>query len=134
MNYPDRTDRYCMLNGCQYRGLSELADGAQQLLHQAAEERKIAMSGALWCDLGEHAFSSRDRKRTTYSIQTLDEETGQPVNDQLTACGPHAAERKAMLAPKAALPAGPPKGADQELYTEFLEWKNGIKPVPGTVE
>ena len=115
-------DRYCLMNGCQYRQLGPLATEAQHMLEQAVHERVEALSGALWCDLGEHAFSSRDRKRTTYKIETVDEETGEPITDQLTACGPHAAERKAMLAPKVALPAG----ADQELYTEFLEWKAGI--------
>lgn len=115
-------DRYCLLNGCQYHYLHPLAQRAQDMLEQARGERIEALSGALWCDLGEHAFSSRDRKRTTYKIETVDEETGEPITDQLTACGPHAAERKAMLAPKAALPAG----ADQQLYTEFLEWKAGI--------
>jgi hypothetical protein len=102
----------------------QLADEARTMLDQAVREKREAMSGALWCDLGEHAFSSRDRKRATYKIQTIDEETGDPVEDQLTACGPHAAERSVQLAPKAALP----KGADPELYTEFLEWKAGQRP------
>jgi hypothetical protein len=110
------------MNGCQYRTLGPLVAGAQQVLAQATREKVEALSGALWCDLGEHAFSSRDRKRTTYTIGTIDEETGKAITDQLTACGPHAAERKVMLAPKAALP----KGADEELYTEFLEWKAGL--------
>jgi hypothetical protein len=121
MSYQDK-HQVCRMNGCQYRGLSDLVTSAQQALNQASNERVRALSGALWCDLGEHAFSSRDRKRTTYTVQTVDEETGEPVTDQITACGPHAAERKPMLAPKAALPPG----ADQQLYTEFLEWKAGL--------
>ena len=121
MSYP-LMDQDCRLNGCQHRAMSGLLDGAQQALEQARDERIRALSGALWCDLGEHAFSSRDRKRTTYTVETTDEETGLPMTDQITACGPHAAERKPMLAPKAALPAG----ADKELYTEFLEWKAGL--------
>ena len=119
-------DPYCRLNDCQYRNLAPMLARAQQAVDQARDERIEALSGALWCDLGEHAFSSRDRKRTTYKIETVDEDTGQPVTDQLTACGPHAAERQAMLAPKPALPPG----TDKQLYTEFLEWKAGIKPVP----
>ena len=120
------TSLFCRQNGCQFSNLGSLADGAQRALEQATQERLEALSGALWCDLGEHAFSSRDRKRTTYKIETVDEETGEPITDQLTACGPHAAERKAMLAPKVALP---PPGADSQLYTDFLEWKAGLNTV-----
>lgn len=120
MNGP--AGRYCVVNGCQLDALAPMAQNAEQALQQAREERVRALSGALWCDLGEHAFSSRDRKRTTFNIETIDDETGQPVSDQLTACGPHAAERKITLTPRAELPAG----ADKELYTEFLEWKAGV--------
>ena len=115
----------------------ELADRAQQQLTQAVTERKIVAqmltqaqqilsSAALWCDLGEHSFSPRDRKRTTYKIETIDEETGQPMEDTLTACGPHAAERRASLAPRAAIPAR----VDPEEYARYLEWKAGIGPHP----
>lgn len=93
----------------------ELADRAQRQLTQAIaereavarmlaaiqEERQRIVSTAMWCDLGDHAFSGRDRKRATYKIETIDEETGQPVEDTLTACGQHAAERRALLRPKA---------------------------------
>jgi hypothetical protein len=127
MSYPlfgGQPNHYCVTHGCQFTHISGLATEAQQALSQAVTERKIAMSGALWCDLGEHAFSSRDRKRATFKIQTFDEETGEPIEDDRTACGEHADERRTALRPKAELPA-PPKGADQELYTEFLEWKAG---------
>jgi hypothetical protein len=113
---------FCRQNGCQMNRLGPMAEAAQDALRQARKERVTALSGALWCDLGEHAFSSRDRKRATYKIETFDEETGEPIDDQLTACGPHAAERRASLAPRASLPPG----ADKELYTEFLEWKAGL--------
>jgi hypothetical protein len=115
-------DRQCLLNGCQLARAGQLAAESKIMLDQALAEKRETLSGALWCDLGEHAFSSRDRKRATYKIQTLDEETGQPVEDQLTACGPHAAERQMQLTRK---PISPPPGADQQLYTEFLEWKAG---------
>ena len=127
----------------------ELADRAQhqltqtvaeresiaRMLAQIQEERQRIVSTALWCDLGEHAFSARDRKRTTYKIETIDEETGQPAEDTLLACGVHAAERRSSLAPRPALP----KGADPQLYTEFLEWKAGLDRqespvVPGAVD
>ena len=118
----------------------ELADRAQRQLTQAIaeretvarmlaqiqEERQRIVSTAMWCDLGEHAFSGRDRKRTTYKIETIDEETGQLVEDTLTACGPHAAERRASLAPRAAIPAR----VDPEEYARYLEWKAGIGPHP----
>jgi hypothetical protein len=128
--YHPQTDRFCITNGCQYRQMAGLAGEAQEMLEQASRERKTAMAGALWCDLGEHAFSARDRKRATFKIQTYDEDTGEPIEDDRVACGPHAAERQTALKPKAALPAG----ADAELYTEFLEWKNGIKPAPEMTE
>ena len=132
-------DHLCVTNGCQYPQLARMAASAQEALDQATKERITALSGALWCDLGEHAFSSRDRKRAVYAIQTLDEETGEPINDQLTACGQHAAERRAALQPRAEIPPAPkPKDADSELYTEFLEWKAGQRdgppPLQATVE
>lgn len=130
---PMQLDRQCLLNGCQLARAGQLAAEAKTMLDQAVREKRETMSGALWCDLGEHAFSSRDRKRTTYKISTLDEETGAPLEDDRVACGQHA------IALKAAPPTAPalPKGADPELYTEFLEWKAGqrpAEPVPGTVE
>jgi len=121
---PMQMDRHCLLNGCQLAYAGRMLGEAQAMLEQAMTEKRQAMSGALWCDLGEHAFSSKDRKRAGYKIQTVDEETGQPVEDELTACGPHAAERQVQLTRKTALPAG----ADQQLYTEFLEWKSGQRP------
>ena len=131
---PMQMDRHCLLNGCQLGRASQIAAEAKTMLDRALEEKKQAMSGALWCDLGGHAFSSRDRKRATYKIETVDEETGAPVTDELTACGPHAAERQASLKPRAAIPAG----ADPEEYTRYLEWKAGLPPngpvVPGSVE
>lgn len=131
---PMQLDKLCLLNGCQIARAGQLATEANKMLDMALYERTknmAAMSHAsLWCDLGEHSFSSRDRKRTVYTVQTLDEETGEPVQDELMACGPHAAERKAVLAPKAALPAG----VDRQEYTEFLEWRNGLRAQPPVVQ
>lgn len=123
----------------------ELADRAQRQLTQAVaereavarmlaaiqEERQRIVSTAMWCDLGEHAFSGRDRKRTTYKIETIDEETGNPVEDTLTACGPCSAKRKAMFQPRAV--AQIPAGVDRDEYIRYLEQKNGIPAAPVTV-
>jgi hypothetical protein len=125
-------DRHCLLNGCQLGRASEMAAEAKRMLDQAISEKREAMSGALWCDLGGHAFSSRDKKRATYKVQTFDDD-GNPAEDELTACGPHAAERQATLKPRAAIP----QGADPEEYTRYLEWKAGLPNgpvVPGMVE
>lgn len=126
---PMQLDRQCLLSGCQISRAGHLAAEATTMLDQAVREKRETMAAqshaSLWCDLGEHSFSARDRKRTVYKVETIDEETGQPMEDELMACGPHAAERRPMLAPRSQLPAGPPKGADAELYTEFLEWKAG---------
>lgn len=130
---PMQMERACLLTGCQLGRAGQLAHEARAMLDQAVNEKRETMSGALWCDLGEHAFSSRDRKRTTYKISTLDEETGEPITDERVACGQHSIALKAAPPAAAALP----KGADPELYTEFLEWKAGqrpAEPVPGTVE
>ena len=138
-------ERSCMLNGCQARtaggqlaAAQKILEDAQYLYEQAKQERVAAMAGALWCDLGEHAFGPRDRKRKTYKIESVDEETGEPAEETLTGCGPCAAKRAAMFQaqPKqvAAPPAPVPDNNDRELYTEYLEWKNGLRDDPPAVE
>jgi hypothetical protein len=119
------TDRLCLMRGCQLAGARQMLAQAEAAMKQVATltERTEFVSAALWCDMGEHSFSARDRKKVTYKIETTDEETGQPVEDTMTACGPCADKRKSMFQPG---PAALPAGVDQEEYTRYLEWKNGI--------
>jgi hypothetical protein len=121
----------------------EIADSAQRMLREAeqarqqasammalAERRREEMTGiALWCSVGEHAFGSQDRKRATFTIDSFDEETGAPIKEQHLMCGPCAAKRRGLFqqAPK---PAAIPSGVDKQEYTEFLEWKNGLRAEP----
>jgi hypothetical protein len=121
---PVQLDRQCLMHGCSVGSARAILKQAQEIENKmkALTVRTEFVSAALWCDIGEHSFSAKDRKKTNYKIETTDEETGQPVEDIMTACGPCAARRKAMFQPAPALPAG----VDTEEYTHFLEWKNGI--------
>lgn len=112
------------MNGCQLATAKTTLAQAQATLNQVSHitGRTVFVSAALWCDMGEHSFSSKDRGKVTYKIETTDAETGDPVEETMTACGQCAAKRKAMFAPQPALPAG----VDKEEYTRYLEWKNGL--------
>lgn len=124
---PMDTDRGCLMRGCQLATAKITLAQAEQTLRQVSNmtERTEFVSAALWCDMGEHSFSAKDRRKVTYKIETTDEETGQPVEEQMTACGPCADKRKSMFQPAPAQPAIP-AGVDQEEYTRFLEWKAGV--------
>lgn len=126
---PMRLSRECLMDGCSLAKASAELELCQQLLTEAQAEKRQAMSGALWCDLGEHAFSSRDKKRTTYRVSTFDDD-GAPVEDDRVACGQHAVSFAARVNSAPALP----KGADPELYTEFLEWKAGQREAAPAVD
>ena len=108
------------------REAQQARSDVQALLTQITRQREQMASLALWCSLGEHAFSPVDRKRTTFRIETIDEDTGQPVEQVLTACGPCSAKRKGLLTPQ---PALPPK-ADEDEYRRYLEWKAGMGEEP----
>lgn len=122
------TDRSCLMNGCQFKAAQLALGRAQETLVRVQQmtERTEFVSAALWCDMGEHSFSAKDRRKVTYKIETTDEETGQPAEETMTACGPCAQKRKAMFQPQPALPAG----VDTEEYTRYLEWKNGVGQAP----
>lgn len=97
-----------------------------QLLAEVTRQRDETTGGALWCSLGEHAFGSQDRKRTTFKIETYDEETGAPVKETHVACGPCAAKRRGAFQPQKAIPAN----VDQAEYQRYLEWKAGLGAEP----
>lgn len=119
----------------------EIADQASRMLREAQQARsdirdllgEIALQReqlagtALWCSLGEHAFGGQDRKRTTFKIGTIDEDTGAPVEELHVACGPCAAKRRGAFTPQKAIPAA----ADPAEYQRYLEWKAGLAPEPG---
>jgi hypothetical protein len=138
---PMDTNRECLLNGCQFHMANQQLTHASATLRQAEEiyaKAVHAMSAALWCDLGNHAFSAREKGITSYSIETAetDEKTGEEklVKQTLTACANHAAQRRAAFQPAAALSSAEAIGADRQLYTEFLEWKNGLRDTPPVTE
>lgn len=104
-----------------HQARADIAD----LLKELARQRDQQAGTALWCSLSEHAFSSQDRKRTTFTIDTFDDD-GQPVTEVHVACGPCAAKRRGALEPRPAIPPN----ADADLYRQFLEWKNAMGPEP----
>jgi hypothetical protein len=99
----------------------------RDLLAELARQREDAAGVALWCSLGEHAFSNHDRKRATFTVETFDDE-GHPVKEAHVSCGQCAAKRRAALQSQPAIPTG----ADAELYRQYLEWRNGMGPEPAT--
>jgi hypothetical protein len=101
-----------------------------QLLAGIARQHEEMAGIALWCSLGEHAFGSQDRKRTTFKIETYDEETGAPATEIHVACGSCAAKRRGALQPQKAIPAA----VDQDEYRRYLEWKAGIGAEPTAQE
>lgn len=100
----------------------------RDLLSEITMQRESVASTALWCSLGEHAFSPADRKRTTFKIETINEDTDQAETVTLTACGPCSAKRKGLFTPQKQIPGG----VDRDEYTAFLEWKNGMRDEPKT--
>lgn len=110
----------------QLREAQQARADVRDLLTEIARQRESIASLALWCSLGEHAFGSTDRKRTTFRIETIDEDTDQPVMQTLTACGPCSAKRKGFLTPQKTLPGG----VDADEYRRYLEWKAGLAAEP----
>jgi hypothetical protein len=84
---------------CEKTGVCQLAraqvtlNQAQNLIRRAEEMRgrsldgKVIMSQALWCDAGEHAFTSRDPKREHWQ-RTLRDENGEEIEIPWDVCGP----------------------------------------------
>lgn len=117
----------------------EIADQAQKMLREAeharaqvaqllaeVERRRADLAGvALWCSVGLHPFGQQDRKRATFTLETIDEDTGAPVKEQHLMCGPCAAKRRGVFQPAAALPhGGQGKGhvVDDEEYARYLKY------------
>ncbi len=118
----------------------EIADQAQRMLREAEQARQQAssllteaqrhradMAGvALWCSIGEHSFGQQDRKRATFTLETLDEETGAPVKEQHLMCGPCAAKRRGAFEPSRQIPpAAATSGGrvvDQQEYDRYLKY------------
>ena len=83
---------------CQLNEARRQFAAAQQTLMQAGRSLEQAqrltgrttegkpMSQALWCDAGEHAFSSRDPKAERWD-RTMKNEQGEPVTIPWDVCG-----------------------------------------------
>ena len=97
----------------------------RDLLTEIARQREATAGVALWCSLGEHSFSGQDRLRTTFKIETFDDD-GSPLTEIHVACGPCAVKRRGALQPQRAIPGN----VDSELYRQYLEWKAGLGPEP----
>lgn len=73
------------LNACVQ--LQELNDRLVGTLHKMTE-RKEAMSQAIWCDPGAHAFSAKDKGRRKYT-ETIQDENGREQTETYDVCSIH---------------------------------------------
>jgi hypothetical protein len=93
---------------------------------------------ALWCDVGEHPFGSKDPDKHSFAetrtIQRLTGNSyGNPVyqdqeeeTDRITICGPCFIKQRPFQKSPAQIPAG----VDRETYTQWLEEKAGLNDQP----
>lgn len=132
----------------QSEQLSQAQETLQQsakLLEYAKQERKalqaMLTNNALWCDIGEHAFSPKDRARKQMAVTQLDPDSGSEIQDNVMACGPCASANPLITraAPgQAALPAAEIKQAQGAQYSadyvQRLERELGINSGPAPAE
>lgn len=90
MSYPATTGHStphsaCMTQGCMASKITEMEQQAAELLRKA---RMTVAGQALWCDVGEHAFSDKAKGKETWSYTSEDEE-GHPVEEVMLACPEH---------------------------------------------
>lgn len=71
---------------CQFTQSMHILELANNAL---AEARSNTVSDAIWCDEGNHAFSSRDKGRKEIVLKGFEEETGYPEEDTRLACSEH---------------------------------------------
>lgn len=74
----------CQL-GTELARLQQKVQEAEQLIGGMS-----AMSQALWCDPGDHAFSGRDPERSRYTRTHVDPATGDEKVEVFDTCGEHA--------------------------------------------
>jgi hypothetical protein len=117
----------------------EILAQARQLISRAEIERAKAeaLKGvALWCEIGGHSFSPRDRGRQEWTARVFDDELEEMVEQTRVCCSRCSrsgsitdkprylpAELVAQAAELEHRPAEPRKVADPE-YTAYLEWWN----------
>ena len=120
----------------------EIADQAQRMLREAEQARQQAaammaraertrydMTGlALWCSIGEHSFGQQDRKRTTFTFETFDDD-GNPVTERGLMCGLCADKRRGAFrqpTPQTkAIPATDAQGryiVDPDEYRRYMDY------------
>ena len=83
---------------------------AQRILDQARQETERArryrdearrlMSQALWCDPGDHAFSSKDSSKREFVGRYTDPEKGE-IEEVINVCGEHLSESFRSAQPSA---------------------------------
>lgn len=88
---------------------------------------------ALWCKAGAHSFDPADKGRKR--MQFTDYEGEVPEDVIAWTCSEHTPDmlrRKEAEKPKAvtARPTADDIKADREMYTEYLEWRNGQRDEP----
>jgi len=107
---------------CQYYPLKEALDASQAVIRQVIglDSEGQNMSAAVWCDMGEHAFSARNPGRKRRVETSIDPVSGEEITVQMDICGPCAvgetrgSTRTAIMPAQADAPGYViPPGADQ---------------------
>lgn len=99
-------------DGATLRRAKETLEKAQEILAQAAAEKREIMdllNQALWCDIGDHAFSAKDKRKRSMKLTQFDEELGKDVEDIVMCCGPCASTNPLI---QAAQPDRPVRASD----------------------
>lgn len=118
------------------RRAKETLDQAQGILRQAEitrQETMRLMSQAIWCDVGDHAFSGKDKRKRSLTVTQWDEEKQADVEELVMACGPCSSANPLIqrATPDAPVPAaaaiGAPSTAYDPEYTARLERETGVK-------
>ena len=79
----------CVVSGlCQLQQAQEMVASTRTIVAAAERIKETMLEGvALWCDLGGHAFSSRDPGRQVMKVQTFGEQGEETGEEQRQACG-----------------------------------------------
>jgi hypothetical protein len=120
------------------RRAREATEQAQGLLRQAQMERmeiQRLMSQALWCDIGNHAFSAKDRAKRSIAMTRWDEDKQADVEDSVMSCGPCATVNPLIQAaqpdkPVSSAAIGAPSTSYDANYTKRLEQELGVGQQP----
>lgn len=90
----------CPPGSCNVNEARAILAQATAAAEQAAADREAIrrhMTAALWCEVGDHSFSAKDKGQKEIVQRSIDPETGATVEESGTVCGAHAAPELAPL-------------------------------------